>query len=319
MSKTQVDYKSYDMNNDADITSIAEELVTQVIEEVNDIEYGEHTARKVMPFASKGSKGTETLKYYITDRVGIMHLKEHITDDIERTDVARKPVIQPLFIAENGFQYDIEELYRSQQAARPLDIDKAEMVRTAYEEMVNRVAYTGQDLNGVTLTGLSNHPNVPITTATATFAAMNSEARIQFFLGLATSLYTSSFQRIKPDMILIPTAEYSEMGRKTYINAGVVTDRTELMMLKERFADLFGMNGKVESAPELEGTGASSAQRAICYVNSPRVFYFEESVPLEFGNLQRSNNMFSTATYAKVGGVFVKRPYGLRYGDYSKS
>jgi hypothetical protein len=76
---------------------------------------------------------------------------------------------------------------------------------------------------------------------------------------------------------------------------------------------------KIVSSLELEAQGLAGVQRAVAYKNDEDVLYFEETLPLEFNNVQERNNFFRVPAVCKVGGVWVRRPYGMNYGDYAKA
>lgn len=298
-------------------TAFFEEELVKIISEVERVEYGKKIARDILPFDAKASRGSQALKQYVLDRVGYMRLKEKISDKVELTDIAKTAVYLPLLVAENGFQYDIDEIAASMEGGVSLDKEKAAAVLESYEEMINRTAFVGQSDLG--LTGLANNAYVDINTDLgATFAAATSEQRVVFFAGLCSDLYTGSNNTIMPDTLVIPSDEYVAMGEKTYSNSGVVTDKSELEMLQTRVNGLFG-NVKIVSSLELEAQGLAGVQRAVAYANNPRVLYYEETLPVEYQPIQRDNNIFKVPTFAKVGGLFVRRPYGIQYGDYTKA
>jgi hypothetical protein len=304
------------MANDATTAFFEEELV-KIISEVERVEYGKKIARDILPFAAKASRGSQALKQYVLDRVGYMKLKEKISDKVELTDISKTAVYLPLLVSENGFSYDIDEIAAAQEGGTSLDSEKAAAVLEAYEEMINKVAFVGQSDLG--LKGLANNANVGIATDMgAAFSAATSEQRVTFFAGLCSDVYTNSNNTIEPNTLVIPSSEFVAMGEKTYSNSGVVTDKSELDMLQTRLNGLFG-SVKIVSSLELAGQGAAGVQRAVAYQNSPRVLYFEETLPVEYQPVQRTNNVFKVPTFAKIGGLFVRRPYGIRYGDYSKA
>ena len=299
------------------MTAFFEEELTKIIGEVERVEYGRKIARDILPFDAKASRGSQALKQYVLDRAGYMRLKEKISDKVELTDITKSAAYLPLLVAENGFQYDIDEISAAMESNTNLDSEKAAAVLEAYEEMINKVAFVGQSDLG--LTGLANNANVDIVTDLgATFAAATSEQRVTFFTSLCGNVWTGSKNTITPDTLVIPSAEYTAMGEKTYSNSGVVTDKSELEMLQTRLNGMYG-NVKIVSSLELEGQGAAGVQRAVAFASNPRVVYFEETLPVEYQPVQRDNNIYKVPTFAKVGGVFIRRPYGINYGDYSKS
>jgi hypothetical protein len=299
------------------MTAFFEEELTKIIAEVERVEYGRKIARDILPFDAKASRGSQALKQYVLDRAGYMRLKEKVSDKVELTDITKTAVYLPLLIAENGFQYDIDEISAAMESNTSLDSEKAAAVLEAYEEMINKVAFVGQSDLG--LTGLANNANVDIVTDMgATFSAATSEQRVTFFASLVGNVWTGSKNTITADTLVIPSSEYTAMGEKTYSNTGVVTDKSELEMLQTRLNGMYG-NVKIVSSLELEGQGAAGVQRAVAFASNPRVVYFEETLPVEYQPVQRDNNIFKVPTFAKVGGVFIRRPYGINYGDYSKS
>lgn len=301
----------------ADMTAFFEEELVKIIGEVERVEYGRKIARDILPFDAKASRGSQALKQYVLDRVGYMRLKEKISDKVELTDITKSAVYLPLLISENGFSYDIDEISAAMESNTNLDSEKAAAVLEAYEEMINRVAFVGQSDLG--LTGLANNANVDVVTDLgAAFDVATSEQRVVFFASLCGNVWTGSKNTITPDTLVIPSEEYTAMGETTYSNTGVVTDKSELEMLQTRLNGMYG-NVKIVSSLELEGQGAAGVQRAVAYANNARILYFEETLPVEYQPVQRDNNIFKVPTFAKVGGVFIRRPYGMNYGDYAKT
>ena len=298
-------------------TAFFEEELTKIISEVERVEYGNKIARSILPFDAKASRGSQALKQYVLDRVGYMRLKEKVSDKVELVDISKSAVYLPLFISESGFQYDIDEIAAAQEANTSLDSEKVSSVLETYEELINKTAFVGQADIG--LTGLANNANVDINTDLgATFATATSEQRVAFFTGLCNDIYTGSKNTVRPNTLVIPSDEYVAMGAKTYANSGVVTEKSELDMLQLRLNGMY-QNVTIVSSLELEGQGAAGVQRAVAYDNNPRVLYFEETLPIEYQPIQRDNNIFKVPTFAKVGGVFIRRPYGIQYGDYTKA
>lgn len=294
-----------------------ENETTRILTETVEKEYGKKIAREIIPFGAKASKGDNSMVQYVIDSVGYMELKKHISDDFELSDISKEEIAKILYVSETGFQYNINEIWTAMEKNISLDGEKVKSCMKNYEDLINRTAFVGQANLG--LTGLANNAYVDINTDMgATFAVATSEQRIKFFSNLCGDVLLGSKDSISPDILVIPSEEYTAMALKTYSNSGVVTDKSELETLQTRINGLFG-SVRIVSSYELEGQGAGGVQRAVAYKNDEEVLYYEETLPIQFGNRQERNNFYSVPAVCKVGGVWVRRPYGMQYGDYTKA
>ena len=300
-----------------DVGLFFEDETRRILSETVEKQYGKKIAREIIPFGAKASRGDDSMVQYVIDSVGYMELKKRISDDFELSDVAKESIAKMLYVSETGFQYNVNELWTAMDKNISLDGEKVKACMKNYEDMINRTAFIGQSNMG--LTGLANNSYVDINTDMgATFAVATSEQRVTFFSKICGDVKTGSKDSIEPDTLVIPSEDYVAMAQKTYSNTGVVTDKSELEMLQTRLNGLFG-NVNIVSSFELEGLGTAGVQRAVAYKNDEDVLYYEETLPIEFGKLQEVNNFFKVPAVCKVGGVWVRRPYGMQYGDYTKS
>lgn len=287
-----------------------------VLGEVEKIEYGELTGRQAVQTVSEGSRGTTTVRQYVLDKVGAMKLRANKAEDYNLIDLKGSYVEAPVFFAESGFEYDIEELWAAQQANMNLDSMKAETTVEAYEEMVNRLIWVGQE--DVGLTGLANNANVDIIT-TAGGTALDTFTvgeQIEYFMSGYNDIYTNSKQKVKANTFAISTSTFLYLDQTPYAVVSGVTTETllERILRNARIT----MNDVIV-ANELETAGAGNIARAIWYDRTPRRVKFNEILPIEFRPTQPLNNSFKVPTVAKIGGVWIKFPNAFKYLDYEIS
>lgn len=284
-----------------------------VLGEIEKIEYGELTGRQAVQTVSEGSKGTTTVRQYVLDKVGVMKLRANKAEDYNLIDLSGKYIEAPVFFAESGFEYDIEELWAAEQANMNLDSMKAETTMDAYEEMVNRLIWIGQaDVN---LTGLANNANVDIitTTAGAALDTFTAQEQVDYFMTGYNDIYTNSKQKVKANTLSVSTSTFLYLDQTPFaVVAGVTTETLLERILKNARITM----NDVIVANELETAGAANIKRAIWYDRTPRRVKFNEVLPIEFRPTQMINNSFKVPTVAKLGGVWIKFPNAFKYLDY---
>ena len=284
-----------------------------VLGEVEKIEYGEMTGRQAVSTVSEGSRGTTTVRQYVLDRAGVMKLRSNKSEDYNLIDLSGSFIEAPVFFSQSGFEYDIEELWAAEQANMNLDSSKAEAVGEAYEEMVNKLIWIGQE--DVNLTGLANNANVDIitTTAGAALDTFTADEQVQYFVSGYNAIFVNTKQRIKANTLGISTATFLYLNQTAYSVVAGLTTQTLLSRILE--ITQLTMNDVI-IANELETAGAASIVRAIWYDRTPRRVKFNEVLPLEFRPTQMIDNSFKVPTVAKVGGVWIKYINAFKYLDY---
>lgn len=299
--------------NDASLATAFEEQRRFVLSEIEKVEYGELTGRAAVQTVSEGGRGSSTVRQYVLDRAGVMKLRSSKGDDLNLIDISGSFVDAPIFLSESGFEHHIDEVWAIAETGMNLDTTKAEATMEAYEEMVNRIIWVGD--TDVGLTGLANNANVTVDTAGAALSTLTAQQVVEFFKGLYNAVTVNTKGKVRPNTLAMDIETHNFLTDNAYAVVNGVTNQSIL----DRIVEIIpGMTmSDVIVAPELDAQGAGGIKRAVFYDRSPRRVKFNEPLPIEFQPTQRIKNNFIVPTVAKVGGVWVKYPNSMTYGDYT--
>ena len=123
-----------------------------------DVKYPELTATKNIPVSSEAGSGAETITYQQYDAVGFAKIINNYATDLPRVDLVGKEFTAKVKSIGASYGYSIQDIRAARMAGKPLEQRKANAVRRANDQEVNRIAYFGDAKHG--LVGLVNHPNI---------------------------------------------------------------------------------------------------------------------------------------------------------------
>lgn len=280
-----------------------------------DIEYPELKAKKLFPVDNEGNAGVESIVYRQFDKVGKMKFIDGLGKDLPLVDVKSKEFRLHVKTFAGGFKYNIEELNRSKYANVPLSQQKANVVREAYEKLVNDVAFYGvPDLEIKGFFDLYKH-NAVVKSAKG-FKDMTADEIIGFINGLRNRVYTSTLMVEQPNCLVMDPLHL------TYISSqrlGTYSDTTILEFLLEKCPWLEGKRENVIDVNEFHKTSEVIGEVAgsdiiAVYRRDPEKIQLAIPSELMYLPVQEIGIEYHTYAYGTIAGIEAYYPKGIQFG-----
>lgn len=311
--------KVVSVNLDANETVFFARQLEHIKARTYDIVYPELKATRLIPVSGEAGAGAETITYQQFDQVGLMKIIANYADDLPRSDIKGKEFTTPVRSLGGSYGYSIQEIRAAQMANRNIAQRKANAVRQANDQAVNRIAWlarTDDSVNGG-LQGLIYNPNVTSATvqvgavsAKTKWAEKNPDEIVKDLMDLIDDVKVLTKGVEVPDTILVPIAEYGILSG-TRMAAG--TDTTILEFFQKNRPGIV-----VEELDELAGVdpipstlGAGPTDIAVAYKRSPDKLTLEIPQPFEQFPAQERGLEFIIPAHSRCGGVIVYYPLSV--------
>lgn len=284
--------------------------------------YPEYKAQRLIPVETDAGSGAESITYRQFDSVGVMKIIANYADDLPRADVMGAEFTTPIRGLGGSYGYSVQEVRNAQQAGRPLTQRKANAVRQAYEQIVNRIAWFARAADGIYggLTGLLYAPN--ITTATAHTGAGSGKIRwddgktpdeiLKDLNDVVTNMVDLTKGVEVPDTILLPIVQYSHIATTA---RSATSDTTILQFFLNnnpviRTVEWVNELKDVSPLPSAPG-GAGTGDLLVCYRRSTDKLGLQIPQMFEQFPAQERNLEFVIPSHARNGGVIVYYPLSV--------
>jgi hypothetical protein len=298
------------MRLDASQTVLFERDLEAVLTTTYDVPYPtlKFASGELVPINPEGYTGfADTITYYIYDKSGQFNAISDYSKGLPRCDVAGRRVTNPSIPHGASFGYTIIEIQRAQMAGMPLEIRKAEAVRRAYMERLERLALFGDAEYG--LPGILTNPNIPrILSTTPISAASTADQIIDLISRVVSAPIAGTLQIANPNRLLLPIVQYQHMRDRLVSTAG---SKSILQFIVE--TQKLG-NPSFEIMPYwgMAGGGTSGADCMLLYELNPMKISLRIPVPITFQPPQVSGLEYVVPAYAMLGGAICYYPAEMR-------
>jgi hypothetical protein len=278
-----------------------------------DVERPALSAWTLFPIDTSVPAGAKTITWRQWDSVGTAKIIASYADDLPHADVKALETTTPIKGIGNSYGYDVQEIRYAQLAQVPLDAKKAAAARKANEQLVNRLAWTGDTVTG--LPGFLTNANLPAfvipadgTGSSKTFASKTPDQIIRDLNSMANGVFTQTNGIHRPNEIWLPLAQYAYIASTP---RSTLSDTTIL--------DFFLANNpfiqRVIPVLELTGAGAAGADLIVAADNSAE--NYQMNIPLMFMQHapQPRNLYFEVPCESRFGGVTIERPFAFLVGS----
>lgn len=311
MAKEVIHSVNLDANESAFFARELETIKTRTY----DILYPEYKATRLIPVSTDAGPGAETITYRQFDAVGVMKIIANYADDLPRADIKGLEFSSPVRSLGGSYGYNIQEIRNAQMAGRPLSQRKAAAVRQAYEQAVNKIAWSASATDGVNggLVGLLYNANVTKDTPQSGgnwIAGVVSAANILLDMNQAINDVISLTKGVEvPDTLLLPLDEY---GHINTMERSVNSDLTVLEYFKRNQPGVTveWVNELADVDPKPSG-GAGPSNLMIAYRRSPDKLTLEIPQPFEQFMAQERNLEFVVPAHGRIGGVIIYYPLSV--------
>lgn len=282
-----------------------------------DIKYPMLKATNLIPVSTEAGSGAETITYEQFNSVGLMKIVSNYADNLPRADVFGKEFTSTIKSLGGSYGYNVQEIRNGQMAGKPLNPRKAEAVRKANEQAVNRIAWFGDSDAG--LLGLLTNPNIPsaIVPAGTTSGNVpwvgatpkNPDEILRDMNDAVTRIVDLTKGAEMPNTMIMPIEQYRKISTTRLTNGN---DNTILKFFLENnpgfTVDWVNELKDVDPAPS---GGPAPTDVMITYDRNPNVLTLEIPQPFEQFPAQERNLEFVVPAHSRIGGVIVYYPLAI--------
>jgi len=282
-----------------------------------DVQYPELTATRIIPVSSDAGPGAETITYYQYDQVGFAKIISNYSTDLPRVDLKGKKFTGDVRSIGASYGYSIQDIRAAQMAGKPLEQRKANAVRRANDQEVNKIAYFGDDDHG--LVGLISHPNITTytlptdgtlnsvtsgTAAAAKFINKTPEYVLRDLNAMVSKVLELTLNVERPNTLLMSHNIHADLSTRAR------SDNSDTTIL-EFFLKNSPYVKNVEVIPEMASAGTDDTEVIMMYDKSPDKLTLEIPQPFEQFPPQSKGLEFEIPCHSRCGGVIIYYPLSI--------
>lgn len=268
----------------------------------------------LIPVDTSANPWASTVTYYSSNQSGAADWVNGNASDIPLANSTLSKHETPVYMAAIGYGYGLEEISKAMMLGYNLTSEYAMSARRAYEEMVERVALTGDTQKG--FYGLVNCPDVTEDTAgTGDWATATTANIIKDINDALTGLSSGTNFIIYADTLLLPYEQYQLLATTMIGSDGAMTV-LEWIRRNNVYTAETGQPLMIRGMRGLSGVGAGSTDRMIVYRRNPEVLKLHIPMPHQFRPVFQKNALyFEVPGIFRLGGLDVRRPKEVLYVD----
>lgn len=272
---------------------------------IYEVETPSMTGLQLVPVSTEVPEWAESFTYRTFDEVGMAKFISNYADDLPRVDVMGTEETLKLKSMGDAYGYSLDEMRLANAMGTNLPERKGRVARRAIDQLINRVALTGDTLHG--FSGITNHPNLGTTSITGSWTGSTTTGQqmLSDLLAMYDGVSVQSFDNHTPNTLAIAPTR-----RSVLVSTRVNTNDSQTVW--QAFTSI---HPGVTMLASTELEGAEGASTTIMYdrdvdnlsIEIPRPF---EQLPAEKRNLEMVIDCI-----AKTSGVAIYRPLALTKSD----
>lgn len=280
-----------------------------------DILYPELKMLRLVPISFDAGPGAESITYRQYDSVGVMKIIANYADDLPRADVTGKEFTSQVKSLGGAYGYNVQEIRAARMAGKPLEQRRANAVRLANDQAVNRIGWfaDGTAAWGGML-GLLFNANVTKAAAVhGDWGNATTDEIINDVNVLINNIRTLTKGVENADTVLLPVNKFSQLATTPRSN---VSDTTILEFLRRVHPGVtFEDANELTSVTPNPRTGAGSAHCMVAYRRSSDKLTMEIPQAFEQFPAQERNLEFVVPCHSRVGGIIIYYPLSVSIAD----
>jgi hypothetical protein len=286
---------------------------SHIEQQVNETVYPDIQYPGLIPVDTSAHPFAKSVTYYSSDKFGQAKWINGNAGDIPLAGTELAKHETAVYTAGIGYGFGWEELEQASMLGRSLQADDAMAARRAYEEMVDRVALSGDTEKG--FEGLINNSAVTADDALNGTWASHTEDEVLADINEAiqdvsdATLYSSM-----ANTLLLP---FSKLNYLATTRLGDTT-MTILQFLRQNntYTAMTGQPLDIRGVRGLETAGDTSSARMVAYRKDPQVLKLHIPMPHRFlAPFQKNPLYIEVPGVFRLGGLDIRRPKEVRYKD----
>lgn len=256
--------------------------------------------------------GAETYLWKRYDARGVAKIMSNYATNSPGVKVSGTDNSSPLRSIRTHYGFSIQEIRAAMMAGVPLESLEAKAARRAIDEKLDQIALFGDAEWG--LVGLFNQPNaqtytVPAdgTGATTTWSTKTADQIMRDIFGILEQIPTTTNEVEKPKRLVMP---YSRLRQITRLRIDTLNNTTVLQFIQTMRPDV-----EIRGALRLDTAGAGGTARMVAYDPDREIVEWLVAIPFEQFPPQWNSLRYVIECHARAGGVVLRRPLSMAYGD----
>lgn len=268
--------------------------------------------RTLVPISWEVPDGAENYSYDMYDGFALAEWITDYSSAVGQADAFKVRTSKPMRDFGSSYQYSDQDLAASSFAGgRPLDRERARMVRIAHEQFLDDVIAVGDTTRSIE--GLTNSTVIPLVApATGTWDASTTIAQLYADLDkLCQAPEQATAEQFKADTLVLPlsvkpllTKPFSDSVTQTVLGVWLANQET----IK-----------KVVFWKRLNTASVAGGPRALAYKMDPAVVQFLGSYDYREKPPQEKNYAVQILTKARVLGLCIRYPLAMAQMDLDAS
>lgn len=281
--------------------------------QVYQVNYPDIQYPGLVPVDTTAHPLAKTVTYFSADKFGRAEWINGNSDDVPlvTTDMTKHET--SVYTAAIGYGYGWEEIQHAQMLNMNLTAEHAMAARRAYEEMVDRIALTGDTVKG--FEGLFNNSTVTAAAATTgSWTTATADQILQDVNDALQGIHTNTVTTAMGDTLLLPWNRFNLIATKRVPD----TETTVLRFLQQHniYTANTGQPLLIRGMRLLDTAGTSGNPRMVSYRRSPDVLKLHIPMPHRFLPVFQAGPLrFEVPGVFRLGGLDIRRPKEVIYTD----
>ena len=287
-----------------------------------DIIYPEYKAQRLIPVSTEAGPGATSITFRQFNVVGQMKLIAQNARDLPRVDTFGKEYNTPIKSWGASYGYNIQEIRTAMFANLPLEQRKANAARLAYEQLINKIAWTADgSANWGGVSGFIYNPNFTSGASAsgkpwcdangAPGGATNDEIINDVNVAInSVAILTKDVEHCSQVLMSVAMLGYISTTPRS-----AVSDTTILQFLKANHpgVEFEAVNelAAVSPKPSTPTDTGSSANLLIAYNRNPDKLTLEIPQPFEQFPIQEVGLAYEIPCHARCAGVISYYPLSV--------
>lgn len=267
----------------------------------------------LIPVDYSAPEWIKTVDYYSMDSVGEAQWIADRANDIPVVGLQTAKSSSSVYMAGIGYDYGLEEVNQAQMLGMNLPGEKAAAARLVYERKVDSIAFTGDAEKG--WKGLFNAtgPTAADVTTGSWAADVNEDLILADVNEVLSAVYTSTSEIAMADTVIFPSTVLQFLASNRLGDTGM----TLLDFLKKAnvYTAETGQPLTIRGMRGLDTAGVGTSRRMVAYRNSPEVLKLHIPMRHRFLPVQVAGLTYKIPGIFRIGGLDIRLPKEVRYGD----
>lgn len=307
-------------NDEQAVLGFVRSQTTHVEPQAYAIQYPDIQYPGLIPVDTSASEFATSVTYTSSDRFGKADWINGNADDIPKAGTTRAQFETPVYTAGIGYGWGWEEIGRARMLGINLTADDALAARRAAEEMIDRVALTGDSSKG--FQGLFNSSAVtPVAAPKGDWGTIlsagsaTSDEIVADMNAAIVNIFNGTNTVALADRLLLPWSKFQLISTK---RMSTQNDSTILQyfMANNVYTAMTGRQLTIRGMRGLDTAGVSGVPRLIAYRYSPQVLKLHIPMPHRFLPVYQSGPLrWDVPGVMRLGGLDIRLPKEVVYID----